>query len=178
MNYEPNEQHWRKGDIVLHDADAKEPKMLMRVIGYTRDGLCKTQYVDQSIRHRRREVFENDLKYLHDAAGWGLCEQSRQDEWERVRLWNYNYAIGTRVRIVEDITGKVIETVTRTDAQYVKGVYAWIWLEGVVGAWVLSHVEALEPPNNPNRYGATTADRQRSDSRGGESRDAGEGGAT
>lgn len=63
MNDTPNTTHWQKGDLVIHDADAKTDKMLMRVIGYTRDGLCKTQYVD---RQHRRTIYTNELKYLHD----------------------------------------------------------------------------------------------------------------
>lgn len=63
MNDTPNTTHWKKGDLVIHDADAKTDKMLMRVIGYTRDGLCKTQYVDRS---HRRTVYKNEIAFLHD----------------------------------------------------------------------------------------------------------------
>ena len=34
--YPPNTKRWQKGDLVLHDADAKEARMLMRVIAATR----------------------------------------------------------------------------------------------------------------------------------------------
>lgn len=64
--YPPNTNRWKKGDLVLHYADAKEARMLMRVIGYTRVGdLCKTQYVESD---RKRTVLENDIKYLLDPA--------------------------------------------------------------------------------------------------------------
>lgn len=63
MNDTPNTTHWKAGDLVIHDADAKTDHMLMRVIGYTSDGLCKTQYVEET---KRRTVFTNELKYLHD----------------------------------------------------------------------------------------------------------------
>lgn len=64
MNYEPNTQQWFRGDAVIHDADAKRPDMLMRVIGYTKDGLIRTIYVDTA-KHGRT-VYQNELKYLHD----------------------------------------------------------------------------------------------------------------
>ena len=69
MNYEPNTIRWSKGAFILHDADAKEPKMLMRVIGYTRAGLCKTKYVESD---QPRKAYENDLQYLHDPACFNL----------------------------------------------------------------------------------------------------------
>lgn len=162
MNYEPNTTHWHKGDIVLHDSDAKEPKMLMRVIGYTRDGLCKTQYIDRS-RHTR-QIYKNELRYLHDAARFGLREQSRQEDWERVHLWNYHYAVGTRVRVKKDITDEIVNTTTRTCAQLIKGELAWVWLDGIVGAYLLSHVEPLEPPNTPERRELAAARPQRDES--------------
>lgn len=67
--YTPNTVTWRKGDIVIHHADAKQPHMLMRVIGYARDGLCKTQYVDKS---HKRTIWRNDIKNLLDPAKFGL----------------------------------------------------------------------------------------------------------
>lgn len=63
MNHEPNLIQWHKGAIVIHDAAAKEPKMLMRVIGYTRDGLVKTQYID---KRRKRTIHKNPKESLHD----------------------------------------------------------------------------------------------------------------
>lgn len=69
MNYQPNTHRWQRGKLVLHDADEKTAAMLMIVIGYTRDGLCKTQYVERS---RKRTVWKNDIKYLHDPQQFGL----------------------------------------------------------------------------------------------------------
>lgn len=63
MNDTPNTTHWKKGDLVIHDADAKTDKMLMRVIGYTRDGLCKTRYVN---RYGSPKVYVNEIAFLHD----------------------------------------------------------------------------------------------------------------
>lgn len=67
MNYEPNTKRWGEGSLVLHDADVKEAKMLMRVIGYTREGLCAVEYIEPS---QPRTVYENDIKYLHDPRQW------------------------------------------------------------------------------------------------------------
>lgn len=64
MNYPPNIVQWKKGDLVIHDADAKRSDMLMKVIGFTKDGLVKTQYVDR-IKHRRF-VWKNPMAVLHD----------------------------------------------------------------------------------------------------------------
>jgi hypothetical protein len=70
MNYEPNTTTWKLDDLVIHDADAKNVNMLMRVIGYTTDGQCRTVYVDDT--RRRGNVFVNDIKYLHDPARFGI----------------------------------------------------------------------------------------------------------
>lgn len=69
MNYTPNAIQWRKGDIVIHDADAKQPHMLMRVTGYDRDGLVISEYVD---RTHRRKTYRNELRFLHDPALFGI----------------------------------------------------------------------------------------------------------
>lgn len=63
MNDTPNTTHWEKGDLVIHDADAKTDHMLMEVIGYNKEGLCLTKYVEPT---KRSQLFANDLKYLHD----------------------------------------------------------------------------------------------------------------
>lgn len=105
MYYEENKIQWRRGDTVLHDADAKEPRMLMVIVGFTRDGLAKCQYVDK--RHKRT-IYRNDLKYLHDPKNFGVnriwnlhgqaAMERYQDEFERVRAWNRRYQVGRRVR--------------------------------------------------------------------------------
>lgn len=77
MNYPANIRHWTKGDIVIHDADAKRDDMLMVVIGYTRDGLVKTQYRD---RRHRRTVFTNALRYLHDPALFDIPTPPQNEE--------------------------------------------------------------------------------------------------
>lgn len=69
MRYEPNTTQWKRGDIVIHDADRKHPDMLMSVVGYTRDGLVKTVYI--SLKHRRT-IWRNEPCYLHDPARFGI----------------------------------------------------------------------------------------------------------
>ena len=73
MNYEPNTTHWQYGAIVIHDADAKKSDMLMMVIGFTKDGLAKTQYVHR-VKHADK-VYKNELKYLHDPTRFGIAIQ-------------------------------------------------------------------------------------------------------
>lgn len=138
MNYEPNNIRWRKGDIVLHDADAKEPRMFMRVIGYTRDGLCKTQYVDKS---HKRTIYTNDIKYLHSLSQFGLSEISRDADYFAIKIWNLRYPVGTEVYVKLD-SGEIKQTRTRSTAQFL-GPYAAIWLEDVRGAYMLRCVWAL-----------------------------------
>ena len=81
MNYEANKTQWKVGDLVLHDADAKRPEMLMKVVGYARDGRCKTKYAEanqmngDALRLKMRqkpEVWENGIRVLHDPARFGV----------------------------------------------------------------------------------------------------------
>jgi len=85
MNYRPNTRAWKPGDLVLHDADAKREEMLMKVIGYTNGGLCRTRYAaanemnGDALRKRMRqkpEVWENDIRYLHDPSRFGVTVAS------------------------------------------------------------------------------------------------------
>jgi len=70
MNYEPNTVSWRRGDVVIHDADAKREHMLMVVIGFDRDGLVKTRYVSDE---RPQRIYANELRFLHDPARFGIA---------------------------------------------------------------------------------------------------------
>ena len=73
MNYEPNTTQWKAGDLVLHDADAKRPEMLMKVIGYGRNGECKTQYATRlPMNGNRKTVWRNGICVLHDPARFGV----------------------------------------------------------------------------------------------------------
>lgn len=70
MLYPPNTRHWQKGDLVIHWCDAKRSDMLMRVIGYTRGGLCKTQYEN---RRHGRKVWTNAVSNLLNPADFGIA---------------------------------------------------------------------------------------------------------
>lgn len=133
--YPPNTYQWRKGDIVLHWHDEKHPRMFMVVIGYTRDGMVKTQYVD---RRRKRTIYKNDLKNLLGLDQFNLKGDEDPDEYERVRLWNFYQPIGTPVFRI-DATGMAIgpDTKTRSKAWLAGGHSGIVLLEGVVGAWEL-----------------------------------------
>lgn len=65
MNYEPNTVQWGVGDLVLHDADAKRPDMLMVVIGTYTDGDVLTRYL---INNLPSKSYVNPIDCLHDPA--------------------------------------------------------------------------------------------------------------
>ena len=74
MIYEANTVRWEVGDLVLHDADAKKPEMLMRVVGWRNSVLGETvttQYVTPG-EGRGKTIFENDVKYLHDPRRFAI----------------------------------------------------------------------------------------------------------
>lgn len=149
MIHEPNTTVWNKGDIVIHDCDSKEPKMLQRVVGYVGGGLIKTQYVDKS---RSRKIWVNELKYFHNPEQfnlqpeWGHYKQSLfnkvQCSWENVRIWNRNYQSGQLIKTTSADGGFTAHT--RGQAYLDKAGQAFIWLEGH-GNWSLDFVEAIKP---------------------------------
>lgn len=104
MNYQANKTRWKIGDIVIHDLDAKEPKMLMRVTGYKPDGQCVTQYATSP---SNSVMYVNDLAVLHDPAQFGINPEwgtygithqgMIQEDWELVRRFNHKHPIGTQV---------------------------------------------------------------------------------
>jgi hypothetical protein len=146
-NYDKNTIQWRKGDIVIHDADAKSPKMLMKVIGYTRDGLVKTQYVNRELK---RTIWKNEIGNLHSPEifdiypDWGNYSQHYLKKlinaWDSVRIWNHNYDIGQLVETTSADGG--FATTTTTKAHVGKSGGAWIGLKGH-GAWALEFVKAI-----------------------------------
>lgn len=150
MNYKPNTTQWKKGDLVLTDSDAKEPKMLMQVIGYTRDGLCKTQYV---FKGRKRTIWKNEVKYLHNPEQWipgasqwqGYGQEylaSCQQNFENVRRWNRKYRVGQLIITTSADGG--FETTTTSKAYLDKAGHAWISLDGIIGGWSLEFVKPLD----------------------------------
>lgn len=85
MIHEPNTVHWKVGDQVIHDSDAKTDKMLMVVIGYTREGEARTKYVDPTIS---KKTYTNPIEYLHDPMRPDIRSKWRKDNGESLmRLW-------------------------------------------------------------------------------------------
>lgn len=72
MIYEPNTTYWKPGDLVIHDADAKQFKMVMEVIGYNNStGFCITRYLAKPYSGMEG-IFENEIKYLHDPTRFNI----------------------------------------------------------------------------------------------------------
>jgi len=69
VNHEPNNVSWKLGDVVIHDADAKQPAMLMIVVGFRSDGYVHTRYVHG---HVDEQVYCNHREMLHDPARFGI----------------------------------------------------------------------------------------------------------
>lgn len=82
MNYPANTRRWQLGAIVIHDADAKQVEMLMRVTGYNpRTGECQTVYVQSDYLPGMDRPCENDIKFLHDPRKFGLqAKQADQNK--------------------------------------------------------------------------------------------------
>lgn len=145
MIHEPNLTHWKKGDVVLHDADAKEPGMLMVVIGFALDGLVKTQYVD---KRRTRKVWKNEMKYLLDPDRFGINPkwlngtQNRleyiQGEWAKCKRFNRIYRPGADMLLS---TGEIDYTVLEAHPNMDKG-FAEVTLKKS-GAVMLASVKPL-----------------------------------
>lgn len=70
MNYEPNTTGWQVGDLVIHDADEKSRKYLMRVTQINRkDGMTGTVYNNRKGNH---ELYLNEAKLLHNPKRFGI----------------------------------------------------------------------------------------------------------
>lgn len=90
MNYEPNTKEWRPGDLVIHDADAKRPDMLMIVLGLDAYGDYQTIYLDVNRAlhtniakgsrglELRAKVWTNAGHFLHDPARFGIEVPTRE----------------------------------------------------------------------------------------------------
>jgi hypothetical protein len=107
MPYPDNKIYWPADKIVLHKADAKHPKMYMRVIGYTRDGLCKTQYVNLL---QMRKIWTNPISELLDPEDFGLRGTEDPDEYEQMRIWNYYHPVGIAVITISEDGGFIGRT--------------------------------------------------------------------
>ena len=70
MNYNSNTTEWKIGDLVIHDADEKSRKYLMRVTQINRkDGMVATVYNNRKGIH---PLYLNKMKFLHDPARFGV----------------------------------------------------------------------------------------------------------
>lgn len=61
----------------------------------------------------------------------------------KVDDWNARYPVGQAVNVRID-GGGTVQTKTRSPAELMSGHSAVIWLEGVSGCYLLSHVTAVE----------------------------------
>lgn len=75
MLHEPNATAWKAGDLVIHDADAKRPDMLMIVLGCSRAGVYRTRYAFPAKQPKswRRKVWRNSIEALHDPRRFGIA---------------------------------------------------------------------------------------------------------
>jgi hypothetical protein len=153
MNYEENTIQWRIGDIVIHDADAKEPRLFMRIDGFTLDGLAMCRYVNPN---QGQGIYKNRLASLHDPSRFGLLVEwaalgwkrleTIQRQWDWARRWNYYRGVGVAVRTTSADGG--FETVTVSKAA--------VWNTGLAmvnlargGWWVLDFVEVVPASQTP-----------------------------
>lgn len=152
MLYEPNTTQWGRGDIVIHWCDAKEPKMLMQVTGFTRDGLVKTQYLDKRLK---RTVYTNPMTSLLDPTLFNLIGrdwsqaylESYQADFESVRLWNHVHSEpGVWVKKLS-ADGQDVPVTRTTSKAFMQGHEARIWLEHG-GMWSLRFVVAVPAPES------------------------------
>jgi hypothetical protein len=146
-NYPANTKQWKRGDIVIHDADEKHPKMLMIVRDYdSKEKLYKTQYVD--VHHRRSRLMRNDIAYLHDPQQWGINPQwgkySEHDlnlvifNWDLARYWNHRNTAGCCVWV--DWADGAFYAKTKSTARINENGEAVIDLIGKPGYWLLEKV--------------------------------------
>ncbi len=70
MNYELNMIGWIIGDLVIHDADEKSSRYLMRVTQINqKDGMIGTVYHNRKGNH---PLYLNKMEFLHDPARFGI----------------------------------------------------------------------------------------------------------
>lgn len=147
MNYAPNTEKWGVNEIVIHDADAKEPRMLMVVIGRTSTGEIKTRYLLPS--EHGRKVWVNHLEYLHDPKRFGLaCDwhnfgrkqiKAAQQQFERMRIWNYWHKPGA----IAKVASQAWEAIVTHPAYLAQSGRAQLYLDRR-GAWDLEFTRVVK----------------------------------
>lgn len=85
-NCEPNKIIWSVGDLVIHDADAKTQKMLMRVVDTLEDGRIKTRYINTA---GGKPYYLNSIEVLHDPAMFGIDTHSQSFTEEELNDQNF-----------------------------------------------------------------------------------------
>ena len=70
----PNRRELKRGDVVIHDRDAKEHRMLRVVVAINDRGVVRTvfQHKNELPEHWRNRVFYDLPKYLHDPKRFGV----------------------------------------------------------------------------------------------------------
>ena len=72
MNYEENNIDWKIGDVIIHDADAKEERMLAKIVEKkeTKEGMkYRMIYFDKK---KNYETWWNSKEPLHDPKRFGI----------------------------------------------------------------------------------------------------------
>lgn len=147
MNYPQNTTHWNIGDLVLHDADAKEPRMFMRVTGYTREGLVLTKYIDPT--RNGKNTWKNDIKYLHAPDKFGFTALCTQSDYDLVKYWNRQCSAREKVRVSGSCEAI---TFTKSMAFLLKTGGAWVETEDC-GRVELSYLIKIEDGHENNGDG-------------------------
>ena len=77
MNDPENTKEWKVGDIVIHDADAKNKRMLMVVTGFLMDGRVVTKYISKELKDKYKKMnrWFNPMKVLHDPNNYEGCKE-------------------------------------------------------------------------------------------------------
>lgn len=72
MLYKPNETKWKVGDLVLADADAKIPQMLMVVIGtdYPHTNNVTVRYLCPVSGYGSTREYTGPYTWYHDPSNW------------------------------------------------------------------------------------------------------------
>jgi len=71
------------------------------------------------------------------------CQNWPDFEQRAVNDWNEKYPVGTEVVVWRD-NGDALLTTTRSVAEVAASGYAWIWVNGIAGAYALMHVRPVK----------------------------------
>jgi len=76
----PNRRQWQVGDLVIHDRDAKEHRMLRVVVAELPGGALRTVFAfrNELPESWRRKVYECSQRELHDPKRFGISLSERR----------------------------------------------------------------------------------------------------